>query len=148
MPQSDDTNDWDDRGTRRRSNGADSGDRDDKLLELQRRQDADHLKILSIVYYVLAALPLLGLCVMPFMLLGGPAAWCMGSFALALILVIAGINYTVARNLARRQGHLFCIVIAAIHCLSFPIGTLIGVFTIIVLLRPTVKTEFGIDVTA
>jgi len=42
----------------------------------------------------------------------------------------------------RRQRHTFSLVMAAINCLSFPFGTALGVFTLIVLLRPSVKAEY------
>lgn len=42
------------------------------------------------------------------------------------------------RGLARRRGRTFSIVMAAINCISFPIGTTLGVFTLIVLLRRSV----------
>jgi hypothetical protein len=36
----------------------------------------------------------------------------------------------------------FCIVAACIACLQQPFGTILGVFSIIVLMRPSVKTAF------
>jgi hypothetical protein len=48
----------------------------------------------------------------------------------------------VGRNLVRRQRYIFCMVIAAIHCINIPFGTVLGVFTITVLTRPSVKELF------
>lgn len=42
------------------------------------------------------------------------------------------------RGIARRRGRTFSIVMAGLNCISFPIGTTLGVFTLIVLLRPSV----------
>ena len=37
---------------------------------------------------------------------------------------------------------MFCLVIAALLCMITPFGTVLGVFTIIVLVRPSVKLLF------
>jgi hypothetical protein len=58
-------------------------------------------------------------------------------WAMALCLLIAGIC------LRRRKAHTFCFVIACIACMWAPLGTLLGIFTIIVLVRPTVKDLFA-----
>ena len=58
--------------------------------------------------------------------------------AFAACLAIAG------RNLVRRRGYTFCLVVAAISCLFVPFGTVLGVFTLVVLLRPSVKALFGL----
>jgi hypothetical protein len=49
---------------------------------------------------------------------------------------------TAGRFLARRKHHLFCLVVAGVECLFFPFGTVLGVFTIIVLMRPSVQQAF------
>ena len=69
-----------------------------------------------------------------FVLVGGffiLAGWCY-----AISLILAG------RFLARKKSYLFCIVVAGISCIFFPIGTVLGVFTIIVLSKPSVKDLF------
>jgi hypothetical protein len=132
----------------------------------QVNQDVEHLKILSILFYVLS-----GLCLFPilfgafyavvgiffsaamsdmphragepppaifggfFFLLGGGLV--LGFLTLGLLVLKAG------RNLAKKQGYTFCFVIAAIICLWVPFGTLLGVFTIIVLSRDSVKAIFN-----
>jgi len=57
--------------------------------------------------------------------------------AFAVCLVVAG------RKLAQQSGYTFCLVMAALSCLVVPLGTVLGVFTILVLLRPTVKERFA-----
>jgi hypothetical protein len=57
-------------------------------------------------------------------------------WGLAVCLVIAG------RFLRRHRHHLYCMIIAAIACLFFPFGTVLGIFTIIALQRPDVKELF------
>lgn len=41
------------------------------------------------------------------------------------------------------KHHLFCLIVAGINCISFPLGTALGVFTFIVLLRDSVKALFN-----
>ena len=65
-----------------------------------------------------------------------PAIIILCGWTLAVLLFIAG------RCLARRKRHLFCLVIAGISCLFMPFGTVLGVFTIVVLSRPSVKALF------
>ncbi len=44
--------------------------------------------------------------------------------------------------LALRKHYVFCFILAALDCMRFPFGTVVGVFTIIVLSRPSVKALF------
>lgn len=59
-------------------------------------------------------------------------------WAMAICLVVAG------RFLKQRRNYMFCLVIAGVSCVFFPFGTLLGVFTIVVLMRPSVKQLFGV----
>ena len=58
-------------------------------------------------------------------------------WTLAVCIIIAG------SNLAKRKRYMFCLVIAAISCINTPLGTVLGIFTIIVLMRPSVKELFA-----
>jgi hypothetical protein len=69
-----------------------------------------------------------------FAVIGSAAALC--GWAFAALIFVAG------RSLGARKRHTFCIVIAAICCAFFPVGTALGVFTILVLSRPAVKAMF------
>lgn len=55
----------------------------------------------------------------------------------AALLAIAG------RSLNQRKRYTFCIVMAGIACFYMPFGTVLGIFTIIVLMRPSVRTLFA-----
>jgi len=55
----------------------------------------------------------------------------------AVCLALAG------RFLAQRRRYYYCLVMAGIACMFMPFGTVLGVFTIIVLLRESVKELFG-----
>ncbi len=71
-----------------------------------------------------------------FILLG--AAFFLCGIAFAICVMIAG------RSIKQRQRYWFVFVIACIQCAFFPFGTALGVFTIVVLCRPSVKRLFGI----
>ena len=73
--------------------------------------------------------------------------WIMAAFAGAFILIgwASAISlFFTARFITRRKHHLFCLVISGIACLNIPLGTILGVFSFIILLRPTVKELFGV----
>ena len=130
-------------------------------------QDEEHLKLLSIFHYVAGGITGLFACFpifhlifgivmlavgltgagdderIPFMIFGFMFTLIAGlimlcGWILAVFLIISG------RNLTRMRRYKFCFVIACISCLIMPYGTVLGVFTIIVLMRPTVKQLFGV----
>ena len=125
-------------------------------------QDEDHLKLLSILYYVWGGLTGCLSCfgVIYSLIIGGvltaasrepngPPPWVGGlvfvivGFAVLFAIAVAVLTILTGRNLAQRRSYTFCFVMAVITCLSVPIGTALGVFTIIVLMRPSVKQLFG-----
>jgi hypothetical protein len=127
------------------------------------RDDLNHLKILSICFYVKAGLValtslffsiyiILGLIVMsvspprqhnepPPEVLGGIFV-VMGVVLMAIFFVLAGLAFWAGRSISKRKNYTFIMIIAGLVCLSMPLGTILGVFTIIVLLRDSVKTLF------
>lgn len=62
--------------------------------------------------------------------------------------MLGGIQIAAGRCLHRQRRWMFCMVAAALACLFVPLGTVLGVFTIIVLNRETVRTRFGRAATA
>ncbi len=132
------------------------------------QQDLEHLKLLSILHYVVAGMtavfasfPLIHVFIgammvlmsrvvdktpgsLPltfaggfFMVIGGVIV--LTGWSVAVCLVVAG------RSLAQRRRHLFCMVVAGVvAALCVPLGTVLGVFTILVLMRPSVKEAFGV----
>ncbi len=60
-----------------------------------------------------------------------------------LIVVTAIGFFLVGLKLRQRRWWTFCYLSGWGECLMFPFGTILGVFTIIVLSRPTVKRSFG-----
>jgi len=128
-------------------------------------QDLEHLKLLSVFYYVMAGfaclIPLLALVYigMGVAILTGtfgsstPAArsgdmvgayFFIGFGVLFALVGITGavLNILVGRSLARHERRTFCQVIAALNCFHMPLGTLLGVFTLVVLARPSVQALF------
>jgi hypothetical protein len=128
-------------------------------------QDLQHLQLLSIFHYVLGGLsglcacfPLIHLTMGVLMVSGAfpvpkqgkaiPEAfgWFFILFASGAILVgwtFAICLIVAGRMLQQQRGYQFCLVVAAIACVFMPLGTVLGVFTLIVLLRPSVKELFG-----
>jgi len=66
-----------------------------------------------------------------------PSLFIITGWALAGCMVAAG------RKLKRRASRTFCLVVAGIECLLMPFGTVLGVFTIIVLMKDSVKQLFA-----
>jgi hypothetical protein len=56
--------------------------------------------------------------------------------------------FITGRSIAHRKHYWFSFVIACIECIFMPFGTVLGVFTIIVLARESVKRLFLGDVPA
>jgi hypothetical protein len=57
--------------------------------------------------------------------------------SLAICIIIAG------RFLAQHKRYLFVFVVACCQCVFMPFGTVLGVFTIVLLSRESVKSAFG-----
>jgi hypothetical protein len=71
--------------------------------------------------------------------------WFFMTIAVVMIVlgwIFAGLLLATARFLAKRKYYTFCFVIAFVECLFIPLGTALGIFTIIVLMRPAVKHVF------
>ena len=97
------------------------------------------LKALGLVYYVLAvAIVLVTAACFLLPHFGVPAAWAGVPLAVAAWLAWVGNSL---RN-CRFWG--LCIVTAAVAVLFFPVGTVLGVLTLLALARPEVKTRFEV----
>jgi hypothetical protein len=69
-----------------------------------------------------------------FVIIGGLVI--LSGWALAVAMIVAG------RKLSQRRSRTFCIVVAALECMIMPFGTVLGVFTIIMLMKDSVKALF------
>ena len=69
------------------------------------------------------------------------SGWFQAFYFVMGAVLAAGIllNLIVWRSLKTRRHRIFTLIIAGLNCLAFPMGTTLGVFTFIVLLRPTVR---------
>lgn len=130
--------------------------------------DIQHLNILSIFHYVVAGIsglfslfPIFHLMMGISMLTGGffpseaemEAPFPFGMFGLMFTLIPAAMIFfglvfsafiaAAGYFLAKRKNHMFCLVMAGVSCIFMPFGTVLGVFSIIVLSRPTVKELFN-----
>lgn len=127
-------------------------------------QDDEQIRLLSIFHYVVSGLaglfslfPLLHLIFGLFIVFAGesfddgkgppPAfvGWLFVGFAAVFItlgLILAGCVLAAGRFLTQRRNYTFCLVMASVECVFMPFGTVLGVFTIIVLMRDSVKQQF------
>jgi len=125
-------------------------------------QDLQHLKLLSIFYYVVGGLLAFFSCFaliymfMGVMFLtapppprGAPPPAAVGWFfiilsgaALLIGWVWAAALMVAGWLLGRRRCYVYCMVMGCSALLFQPFGTVLGVFTLILLLRPTVKQLF------
>jgi hypothetical protein len=129
-------------------------------------KDREHLKLLSLFHYVVGTLigffssffiihALLGIAFItrPELITDesgtAPPAFIGWVFALlgsSVVLfgwIIAVCMIAAGRFLIRRRHYTFCLVTAAASCLFAPFGTVLGIFTIIVLSRSSVKELFA-----
>jgi len=127
-------------------------------------QDVEHLRLLSIFHYVVAGLtalfasfPIIHLVAGLFMVFapgvfdnkGEPppafVGWLfvfVGTFCITLGWTYAAFIFAAGMFLARRKHYMFCLVMSGLECLCQPFGTVLGVFTILVLMRESVKQLF------
>jgi hypothetical protein len=130
-------------------------------------QDEQHLKLLAIFHYIVGGMmaffscfPIIHLVLGIVMIVAPekmdssgqpPPAFIGWIFALiggAMILagwILAACVIAAGRCLAKRTHYMFCFVMAGIQCI-LPFGTVLGVFTIIVLVRDSVKETFSVCV--
>lgn len=129
------------------------------------QKDDEHLRLVAIFHYVVGGLAALFACFPIIHLIvgialivasAGPDAkgdappafvgWFFVVFASAFItagLSLAACVIAAGRFLAGRRHYMFCMVVAGIECAFMPFGTVLGVFTIIVLMREGVKETFS-----
>jgi len=65
-----------------------------------------------------------------------------GAFVTLLFIGAGILTITAGRNLASRRRRTFCIVVDAILCLMVPFGTIVGIFGLILLLKPETEKLF------
>ena len=129
-------------------------------------QDNEHLRLLSIFHYIVGGILALSACIPivhvvigaaflihPQGFAGGgqspfPAEMLgvmfitIGSFIILVGWATAALIVVSGRFLAKRKRYTYCLVVAAVSCIFFPFGTALGVLTLVVLLRASVKPMF------
>ena len=134
----------------------------------QARRDAEHLKLVSIFHFILAALGLPGIAFIvlhfAFMraLFMNPETWkndkggpppeilfklmiCGYAFGVIIILTASVLNLLSGLFIRKRRHRMFSIIIGGLNCLQVPFGTLLGVFTILILSRDSVRKIYEIS---
>jgi hypothetical protein len=131
------------------------------VTDNQQRRDREHLRLLSIFHFVFAGLALLGvgfLCVHYAImstvfwkrdLWNGGAHFMLVSiiwfyFFMVLMLVTGLVLNVLSGVFLRQKRHrFFSLIVGGLNCLQIPFGTALGVFTIIVLTRDTVREWYS-----
>jgi hypothetical protein len=136
--------------------------------ELRRAIDDEHLKILSLFYYILgginaffAFIPCIHMSIGLMLILmsssmhnkpGEPPAAVIGVmllfigvFIFLLLAGMAALKIAAGRCIAKRKNKALIYITAALSCLSIPFGLVLGIFTFVVLSRPTVMEQFSAD---
>ena len=133
-------------------------------------QDADHLRMLAIAHYVVGGLIALFFIIhivlgitaltgnLPMNSGGQPSSpaeqrlfgWMFT--IIGCVIVFGGVTLGAfvayaGRCLTRRRRYLLCLIVAGLACLFAPVGTVLGVFSLITLLRPQVKAVFDLPAT-
>lgn len=127
-------------------------------------RDQEHLKLVEIGFYVMAGMiAFFSLFTLIYIFLGALIAsgafpetqdaqanprWVgllfvgLGTLFLLLGMSVAFLTYLAGRNVRKRRGRIYSIVIAGLCCTQVPLGTAFGVGCILVLVRPSVVALF------
>jgi hypothetical protein len=135
-------------------------------LSGSQKRDGEHLTLLSIFHFIMAGLALLGIVFLVFhyfvmSTFMSPEFWKSQKggqppppqiltlltviYVLgATILVLGGmLNLLSAMFLRRRTHRLFSMVVGGLNCLHVPLGTALGIFTIVLLSRDSVRQLYA-----
>jgi hypothetical protein len=127
-------------------------------------EDQNHLRMLSVAHYafgcigmVFSFFPILHVVVGWTALtapekLGGkgeplPPFFGWMFLGAGLLAIVLGLTLSISaiisgKKLATREGYWFSFVVACVECMVMPVGTILGVFTIVVLQRDSVKSLY------
>ena len=125
--------------------------------------DQEHLRLLQIGFYVLAAMSAIGiLFALIFVGMGSFFAsgavhaprgqadprvvgWiflAIGSFVMLSVAAMGILTFYAGKSIGERRRRIYCMIMAGLWCPSFPFGTVVGVCGLIVLSRASVKGLF------
>ena len=125
-------------------------------------EDAKHLDLLAVFHYIgggltalFACFPLIHVALGTMMMSGKlngtePAARAVGLIFVIIgsVFVLCGWGLAAAiaiagRKLQTRKSRTYCLVVGALECMLMPLGTVLGVFTLIILMKDSVKALFA-----
>jgi len=132
------------------------------LFRDQRKTDAEHLKLLAVFHFVVAGLALLGIgfLLLHYMVMSSvmsnPRVWegqksgpspqeffrVMKWFYVvlsALLVFGSAANLLSGLWIRARRNRMFSMVVGGINCIQIPFGTVLGIFTLAVLMRDSVR---------
>ena len=136
-------------------------------MQSQQKRDREHVRLLSIFHFIFAGLALLGiafLCLHYFILhtvFSNPDLWkaqreavpppkafldaFIWFYLFMGVILLAGLVLNVLSGLFlwQRRHRVFSLIIGGLNCLQIPFGTGLGVFTIIVLSRDSVRELYS-----
>ena len=125
-------------------------------------QDESQLNLLSIFYHIFGGLGALGglFLIAHYLLMHAVMTGKLGNsgdlpppemmvlmqvfYVIGGFFIVAGtvLNILAGVFLRRRRHRVFTMVVAGLNCLQFPIGTVLGVFTFVVLMRESVREGY------
>ncbi len=136
------------------------------VVQRQLTEDDDHIRLLSIFHFVVAGLSLLGILflfghyLMLHTVFSNPGLWKSSKnmpfpptqlfaifiwfyFIMGTVLLTASVlNLLSGIFLHQRRHRVFSLVVGGLNCLQIPFGTILGVFTIVVLSRNSVRAAY------
>ena len=132
------------------------------------QRDLEHLRVLAIFHWIYAAIvALFSMVPLVHIALGLGMAAASGHqgvgtqsdanalrtvgalfVAFGSCFIVCGLGFAICiawsgRCLSRRTNRTFCFVVACVLCLAIPLGTVLGVFTLLTLSRDSVREAFG-----
>ncbi len=134
-------------------------------FEYQRQKNDDHLKLLAVFHFVIGGFAFLGIgfLILHFIvmqeiftnpkLFEGPKSAPLPENFFAILrwvyigigtlLVLDAVANIISGFFLRRKIHrTFSIVVSGLNCLQIPLGTVLGMFTLLVLMRESVKESY------
>jgi hypothetical protein len=138
------------------------------VIQDQQRRDGEQVKLLAIFHFVFAGLALVGMgflglhYVVMHTVFSNPEMWKSHQDAMpprelldafvwfylfmgVLLLIGLALNVLSGVFLWQKRNRIFSLVIGGLNCLQIPFGTVLGIFTILVLSRDSVRQLYSQD---
>ncbi|MDD4148941.1 MAG: PrsW family glutamic-type intramembrane protease [Bacteroidales bacterium] len=122
----------------------------------------NNLETLAVLHYVMGGLKMLSsLFVLIYVLMGagmltggiydgdtelqilGGVFLFFGLLGFVIVIAFGIMSILTGRFLTQKKHRMFCLIISALECFNAPLGTLLGVFTIVEIEKPEIKKLFG-----